>query len=364
MLVQLAAQDFRNLAPLTWQPEEGQHLLLGDNGAGKTSVLEAVYTLATTRSFRAPRLADCCRHGTTAFQLSGEVQEGRGASWTRLDFSVSEGQRQRWLNGSAVSLSEHLAALPVIAWTSADSEILSGPPEVRRRFLDRGVLGRRPAALADLGRYRRALAQKRELLQQGSRAGVLESWNAVLATAATAVITARRRYVELLRGHLQTLLPSLDLDFPPVTLQYRPSPGSALQGEDPQTLEGILFEALQRRRGEEVRRGIPLVGPHRDDLEVRWDDHRLRRVASAGERKTIGLALLAAHGRVLEGEGRDPLYLLDDADTELSESTLHALWPAFRGARQLFASSNRPEVWRDLSLAGRWHLTRGSLEEL
>ncbi|MGH9363537.1 MAG: DNA replication/repair protein RecF, partial [Thermoanaerobaculia bacterium] len=74
MLVQLAARGFRNLEPLAWEPAPGSHLLLGGNGAGKTSLLEAAYALATTRSFRTPRLADCVRHGETAFHLAGEVE--------------------------------------------------------------------------------------------------------------------------------------------------------------------------------------------------------------------------------------------------------------------------------------------------
>ena len=364
MLVELTVRGFRNLEPLTWRPGAGAHLLQGENGAGKTSLLEAIYTLATTRSFRAPRLADCRRHDAEAFSLTAEVDGGPGSARARLELSLVEGKRERRLNGATTSLAEHLTALPVIAWTSADVELLNGPPEVRRRFLDRGVVGLRPAALAVLGRYRRALAQKRELLARGGGWAALESWNGVLAGAAAEVIRRRQEYVNQLRRCFGTVLEEYDLSFPAITLHYRTSPAAAGRAEPERAMDAILLDALERAADEERRRGLPLVGPHRDDLRLGWADHQLRRVVSAGERKSIGLALLAAHGRVLEQQGRQPIYLLDDADTELSARTLRAVWGGFAGAAQVFASTNRPEIWQTMDMAGRWHLQKGVLEKL
>ncbi len=107
----------------------------------------------------------------------------------------------------------------------------------------------------------------------------------------------------------------------------------------------------------------PILGPHRDDLSIRWDGYELRRVASAGERKALGLALLAAHGRILADVGRDPVYLLDDADTELDQDRLTALWGMFSSAGQLFATSNRPEVWKRIRVDHPWRCEAGSLLE-
>ncbi len=105
----------------------------------------------------------------------------------------------------------------------------------------------------------------------------------------------------------------------------------------------------------------PILGPHRDDLSIRWHGHELRRVASAGERKALGLALLGAHGRVLAEVGRDPVYLLDDVDTELDHDRLAALWRVFGAARQLFATSNRPKVWEEAEIDNRWRCEDGRL---
>lgn len=354
MLAQLTARDFRNLAPLIWEPQAGSHLLLGGNGAGKTSLLEAVYVLATTRSFRASQIGDCVRHGASSFHLASEIETDRRST---LEVGWVDGQRTRALNGKVTPLAEHLAVLAVVAWTSAaEAEVLVGAPKARRRFLDRGVVGIRPPALEVLGRYREALRQKRGLLA-GDGAGI-EIWNEMLAAYAADVIGLRERYVELLRGELATVIAEAGLPFPPIELRYRPSPANGLEGQQ------AIADALDRIAERERRRQLPLLGPHRDELEILWGGHEIRRVASAGERKSLSLMLLAAHGRVLEGVGRSPVYLLDDADAELSPQTLASVWKVFQGARQLFATSNRPQVWLTLEVGKVWEMEGGVLSLL
>ncbi|MDY7091435.1 MAG: DNA replication and repair protein RecF [Acidobacteriota bacterium] len=377
MLAHLVGRRFRNLAPLAWSPAAGGHLLLGGNGAGKTSILEAIYLLATTRSFRTAQVADCCRHGADGFELLAEVE---GQARTRLEVSwVSSGagsrsgggRRQRRVNGNATTLAEHLAVLPVVAWTGEQVELLTGPPAVRRRFLDRGVIGVRPAALEALTRYRKILGHKRQVLADGGRE--LATWNQLLAGAAAEVIALRGRYVELLAAALEQVLKEAALDFPAIRLRYRPSPRqswvdgqsasagvSSTAGPDG---EAAVAAALERAADQERRRRMPLVGPHRDELVIAWADHQLRRVASAGERKALGLCLLAAHGRVLGSHGPEPVYLLDDADTELAPATLESVWQVFAAAGQLFATSNRPDVWSSIPFAARWRVAGGEVSE-
>lgn len=351
MLLELHARSFRNLEPLSWCPGPGTHLLLGDNGAGKTSLLEAVYVLVTTRSFRATQLADCCRHGSGTFRLAGEVE---GQARVRLEVGWGQGGRHRAVNGSSGTLAEHLAAQPVVVWTAADADALTGAPQLRRRLLDRGIVGLRPTALEALGRYRRALAQKRQLLAAERWGGPEQgSWNRVLAEAAAEVMSLRRLYAERLARAVGEVLETSDLSLPPVEIAYRPSPASGLEGVE------ALEESLGRMAVKERRRGIPLAGPHRDDLEVRWGGKPLGAVASAGERKALGLVVTLAHGRVLEQAGRRPLYLLDDVDTELSATTLRAVWRALAGVGQLVATSNRAAVWEGIDAAEHWWIEAG-----
>ena len=349
MLVELRARHFRNLEDRVWRPSAGRQLLVGDNGSGKTSLLEAVYLVATTRSFRTAQLGECARHGELDYELAAEVDEERR---TLLAVSFFAGRRERAVNGRVGSLAEHLAVLPVLAWTAADSELLTGPPALRRRFLDRFVVGERPAAVDLLARYGRALLQKRDLLAGGRSAG-LEAWNALLADATAELCALRAAAVERLNGALGGVLAASDLGFPDVSLAYRPSPADALAGR------AAIGARLEAMAAEERRRRAPLVGPHRDELEIRWGGHEVKRVASAGERKALALLLLAAQAQILRRSGREPLLLLDDADTELDRRALDRVWRALPGSAQILASSHRPEVWEGLEVDSRWRLERG-----
>ena len=353
MLAALSARGFRNLESLDIELSGGTHLLLGDNGAGKTSVLEAIYLLATTRSFRTTQIKDCVRHGEQSFSLRGEVE---GERRVRLDVTWDKGKRSRWVNGGTSSLAEHLEVLPLVCWSSGDLEILLGPPAERRRFIDRGVVNLRPGSIADLTRYRRALAEKRQLLLQGG--GELAAWNGVLADAAARLIRLRADLVQKLEQSLQEVLEICDFGFPSIRLRYRPSPAIGLEGVE------AVYQALEEAEQRERQRERPLLGPHRDELSIRWDGHGIRRVASAGERKSLGLALHAALGRLFEAAGRKPVYLLDDADTELDVHRMGALWRLFGSASQLIATSNREPIWRDLGIERRWRLSEGVLQAL
>lgn len=353
MLSILAASHFRNLEPLKWGPGAGSHLLLGGNGAGKTSVLEAIYLVSTTRSFRTARVEDCLRHGSDTFHVEAEVETDRRAT---LEIRWIEGKRVRLLNGKTSSLAEHLGALPVVAWTWSEAEVLVGAPKARRRFMDRGVVGSRSASIEVLNRYREALVHKRELLQQGAEG--LEVWNHLLAAAAGELIRLRHAYVERLRETLGAVVEESGLAFPPIEVGYRPSPSNGLEGAE------AIQDNLERIRDRERRRQLPLVGPHRDELEILWGGHDIRRVASAGERKALSLLLLAAHGRALEAVGTRPVYLLDDADAELAPQTHAAVWNVFRNVEQVIATSNRPQVWLTLDVGKAWEMENGRMRAL
>jgi DNA replication and repair protein RecF len=353
-LALLSATRFRNLAPAAWQPGPGVHLLLGGNGAGKTSLLEAVYVLATAKSFRTGQLADCVRRGEDSFAVEGEVE---GAARVRLAVCWSAAGKVRAVNGRTASIAEHLEVLPVVAWTAAEAELVTGAPVLRRRLLDRGLLGLRPAALAVLARYRQALAAKRELLARPPSgpawAEQVEPWNELLAEAGAEIVRRRGDYAGRLAAELAAVAAAVPLPLPAIAAAYRPCPAQG--GDDP----GALAEALRRAAARERERRLPLVGPHRDDLALSWAGQPPRGSVSAGERKVLGLLLLAAHARVMAAAGRAPLVLLDDADAELAPATLAALWPVLAGAgRQLFASSNRPRVWEGLAV-GTVHRLEG-----
>jgi DNA replication and repair protein RecF len=344
-LAWLAVEAFRSLADQRIDFPTGRALLVGPNGCGKTSVLEAIYVAATTKSFRTPQLADCVRHGADACAVRlGAPQADLAVGWRNAE-------RWRAVNGKSASLAEHLTVQPVVAWTTAERDLLTGEPAARRSFFDRGLVAERPLALQALQRYQRALAAKRALLAAGAR-GDLAAWNELLATSGAEIVALRKEQARRLAEGLRETLARANFPFPEIRLEYRPNPPLAGSGAS------TLRDALEKVAADERRRRMPLVGPHRDDFVLRWGAAELRRVASAGERKALGLCVLAAQVRNLELAGRGPLVLLDDADTELDRVALARVWELF-SSRSVIASSNRPEAWEGLAVEARYGLAGG-----
>jgi DNA replication and repair protein RecF len=226
VLRSVSFRSFRNLADAAWSPSGGSNLIFGLNGAGKSSLLEAVYLAATTRSFRTSRLQECLTGGGEAFHVAAEVErEGR----SRVELSHDAGGKWRAVNGASGPIAEHLEVLPVVSWTTRDAEIFRGPPVMRRGFIDRGLISERATALSAFTEYRRALEAKKAALEKQPEA--LGEWNAVLATKGAAITAMRGEWCDRLQVALDDVLERSELKFPEVRLTYRPSPAEAAEGE-------------------------------------------------------------------------------------------------------------------------------------
>jgi len=166
-------------------PTPSTNLIVGRNGQGKTNLLEAIYFLGTTKSFRTPRLASVVRHGESSVFVSGVLQRLDVARTISVGMELGESRRRvLQINEERVSLSRYVAAMCVFAFSSARLAIVSGPPEERRRFLDRGIASIDPSYLDSLNRYARILKQRNALLQSGQpTAAALDPWDAEFAEA-------------------------------------------------------------------------------------------------------------------------------------------------------------------------------------
>lgn len=323
---------------------------MGANGVGKTSLLEAIYFLATTKSFRTARLADCRRWGQPSFWVRGVVA---GERPTALSAAWKEGGASRSANGKNVALGPYLAHLRAISWSARDNRFLDGEQSARRRFMDQGIVGLNTLAVETLGQYRRVLAAKKTLLARspGER---LEPWNRLLAEAGHQLIRLRRAYIEELQGSFGEIGSQLDVALPGITLRYRPSPRD---GDSVDEFETRLNQAEERERQTQRCQ----LGPHRDRLEIRWGEADIGRAASIGERKLFGLILTAARRQVLAAAGAEPIVLLDDLDAGLDRARLERLWQPFRGLPQVLVTSADPGLAEVLSEARGWHFEAGGV---
>jgi DNA replication and repair protein RecF len=213
--------------------------------------------------------------------------------------------------------------------------------------------------VSHLARHRQVLAQKRELLRR--RQGGLDAWNRLLAEAGSTLQRVRADWVARLAGHLTAVLTASERGLPPVVLRYEPSPASGPEGPE------AFYQELAAVADDELRLGRPCIGAHLDRLSILWGGESagtrseldVSRVASAGERKALGLLLVAAQAELLEAAGRAPTLLLDDVDAELDLAALGAVWRVLAAGRQVLASSSRDEVRERLTDVTTWRLEGG-----
>src|SRR5215212_4829520 len=178
ILRQLTTQNFRNLVPAEIAFHENTNLLVGRNGQGKTNLLEAMYFLATTKSFRTSRIASVFRFGSESVFVSGALQ--RDALERTLSVGLETGESKRrvlMINGEKVTLPAYLNAISVFAYSAGRLEVIRGAPEERRRFIDRGIASVNPAYLEQLTRYTRVLKQRNALLHEGGPSTTLAAWD-------------------------------------------------------------------------------------------------------------------------------------------------------------------------------------------
>jgi DNA replication and repair protein RecF len=345
-LVSLTTSGFRNLAAATTGFSGRINLVLGANGQGKSNLLEAVAVLGNLRSFRSSRFPPLVRHGEAAFRLAAEV-EGRTGSH-RLEQLVEPGpplRRQLRLDGGLVSVERYLSTCPVFALCGADAGLVSGPPALRRAYIDRFAFLLEPATLADFRGYRRTLRQRNAALAGAADDAELEVWDQQLAVAAARLVGRRRRALRRLEPAFAEVCRKIRLDgFPDIEMRYR-AESWLNAGESPQTLEESYRERYNETRARDRLAGHTQEGPHRHDVGLKTGGRPVGNVLSTGQIKLVAAALrLAAVAQVEDDRNERLPVLFDDVDAELDRAVFERLGATLASGRQLFLSSARGEL--------------------
>ena len=300
-------------------------MISGRNGQGKTSVLEAVYLLATGYSFRTRRMEELVALDGGPLRVAGVVDGLRGPRSPAV--VVDQGERRLLLEGQERNLETFLGTLDLVALAGEETRILREGPDTRRRFIDRGLAGLRPSYLRDAASYRRTLAERNALLRRVRAGGSspapaeMEAWEERLSAAGERVRRQRRDYVLRLASRCGDAERALFPDGEALALRYAPSPAD----ED-------LPAALARTRRRDLALGFTAEGPHRDELEVSLDGADLRAFGSAGQLRAAMVVLTAAKLDLLREDRREaPLFLMDDFDSDLDEVRVDSLIEFLRG---------------------------------
>lgn len=325
----VTTQNFRNLAPAETEFHPQANIVVGRNGQGKTNLLEAIYFMATTKSFRTTRIASVFRHDASSVFVSGVVE--RDGLERTLSVGLETGEAKKrvlMINGEKVTLPAYLHALSLFAYSSARLDAVRGTPEERRRFLDRGIASIHPSYVEQLSRYTRVLKQRNALLaeiaHQRQAVASLDAWDNELMVAAAAVHRARAAYVTDLAAAFEEVVRTHGYHVSNVELRYKPS----------------ATDDLARIRRHELRARMSLVGPQRDVLELFVDSRPASEVLSGGEQKMTVLFLKFAKLELFRRRHDDaPLFLLDDVDAELDLGILQQLLSNLPLATQVFATS-------------------------
>jgi len=316
-LNKISIRDFRNLERVDLElPAEGA-VIVGDNGHGKTNLLEAIYYLQIMRSIREARDQDLTRFDSAGFHIAAQANtpEARDIS---VGFDRIARRKKVTANGSEVRrLSDALGALPAVMYSPRDLELVSGPPSERRRYLDLVLALTDRKYLNALQHYRANLIRRNAALRNAVRRGSMRDdqqisvWEPALAEHGSVLIEARARWVSEAAPKFTELAQRIG-ESGEARMHY------ASPFAESEARYDVLLAAYEEKRPLDLRRGLTHVGPHRDDLELTVDGRDLRLFGSAGQQRSasIGLKMLEAE-TLREHAGAEPLLLLDDPFAEL-----------------------------------------------
>ncbi len=340
ILKELYLHNFRNFGVAQVKFGRGINLICGDNGQGKTNLLEALFLLSTGRSFRTQHLSELIYHEKGFFFLEAKIVQNSVTETLGLSF---DGQAKR-VEHNAMRFSSFqplLGLLPSTLFAPQDLDLIVGSPAYRRRFLNLHLAQSDPLYVHHLLRFHRALKQRNSLLRYQSQEGI-EVFEQEMALSAAYLFEKRNDLLRELNDHLQDTCKKLSSE--PLQLRYFPSQST----QEP--LQTSYLAQLQKNRSRERQLGISLHGPHRDDFLILLEDKPARLFASEGQKRTAIAALrLAEWRRLAKQVDLPPLFGIDDFEMHLDQRRQGLFQDALNELGQVFITTPQTlPVWKNV----------------
>lgn len=360
----LNLRDFRSWNRLQLTLEPGCTVFVGPNGHGKTNILEALSYISTLASHRVSSDGPLLRTGYGQATVSATVVNTGRELTAEIDLNDGKANRARINTSPTRRPREILGILQTVMFAPEDLSLVRGDPGERRRFLDELATTRIPRIAAVRADYERVLRQRSALLKtagahlrrgssstEGASAlTTLDVWDGHLAEHGAQLLAARIALIHDLAPHIESAYRSLAPESRPASVRYRSTLGDLLPPDfldpartpepgDSEQLEALFIEALAGARSKEIDRGLSLVGPHRDDLELILGQTPAKGFASHGESWSFALSLRLASFSLLRTEGTDPVLMLDDVFAELDGRRRRALASVAAGAEQVLITA-------------------------
>jgi len=340
----LSLRNFRNYQALDLKFAPSGYLFLGGNAQGKTNLLEAIHYLCTARSQRNAMDEDLIRQGADHLILRGEGIGGGNRRVAVEIVSQREGGRRLKINGSIHrKISDLLGLFSVVNFAPEDVDVVAGPPRQRRRFVNFCICQVNPAYVDSLIEYQRILQQRNMALKsctgrrwRAADSDELEAWDRQLVTVGSRIIRKRGQVLRKLDPLVCLFHQRISAGGERISLRYKPAFELGENGEE----EAQFQDALRREREKELKFGMTLVGPHRDDVIMSVNGLHLKTFGSQGQQRTAATALKLAAAHFLEETmGEQPILLLDDIFSELDRQRTRLLFELLSKFDQLFIAT-------------------------
>lgn len=367
----LSLQDFRNYPNQTLELNPGLNIFVGKNAQGKTNLLEAIYVLSLSKSYRASRENELIRHGAQQTILRTQIQK---MALLDLTVQISTNQAKRlFINQKVATPNTFIGHLNTVLFTPDSLLLVKGAPGDRRRFLDIQICQIDAVYRNDLLKYQRVVRQRNSLLKDSrdnrSLLKQLPPWDQQLMRLGSKVMLRRQEIVDILQNYSKKAHESISHELEELKLVYRPFFHSSAQSSlekryTKEEVENIFGQELEKVKSEEIRRGYTLLGPQRDDLFFLINDLDLKTYGSQGQQRTAVLAYILAELELMYQEtGEYPVVLLDDVMSELDQMRRADLLSILNKKAQTIVTTTNiasfsPEVVAEASV---FHIENGKI---
>ena len=329
----LSLTDFRSYSNLELSFKPGQNIFIGENGEGKTNIIESLMYLALLSSHRISSDQPLVKLGAERAYVRAKVESGERTTLVELEINASKANRAKVNKNPVRSQKELVGIAKSICFSPEDLDLVRGDPSERRSFLDQLLVQRSPRLAGVISDYERALKQRNSLLKSRAPQSSLTPWDEHLANFGGEVIAGRLKLISEIEPLFQEAYKNLS-EKKVARLGYKSSVTNADTNKD-ENKERILA-AIAEINPQERERGISLIGPHRDDLLLNLGDHPVKGYASHGESWSIALALRLASYQLFINDGDKPILILDDVFSELDENRREKLIEISQSAEQTF----------------------------
>jgi DNA replication and repair protein RecF len=354
---QVAFNNLRNLSEQNIDFAPGFNVIWGQNGQGKTNIVEAIYLLSTTKSFRTSTLSDITKFGQSSTQIIGNVSSNIGEY--ELKFILEKEKKQVFINGNRENiLSNYVGKLVAVVFSPSDLEIIRDGPAGRRKVIDKHLADISPGVVDNLINFSRALRSKSLIIKEGGADTQIEAWNSIMAREGVKITRKREELIREIEAEINGIYSNFAAADGEIALSY--------DGDFKNLSEEEALVSLNLAISRERARGIPLIGPQRDDFIITVNNHDAKSFCSQGQTRSIVIAMKLALLNILEARLKErPLVILDDVDSELDRGRSSRLFEFVKATSgQIFITGTRaPEEFLDAKNVTSIRVENGSIKQ-